>query len=131
MVRGVYGGTSEGHFVMSIPGQPPPVPTPFSAIVSMTLSPDGTGTIATTSSLAGRVSDLVWPDVSMTVNSDCTAILERKTQYAGQPVEGTVKYIVLNHGNELIGMETGNSTGSPIRLESYKRIFIAPVSPDW
>ena len=130
MVRGVYGGTSEGYYMIPVLGQPQPVPTPFSAIFSMTLSPNGSGTIATTASLAGSVADVQFPDVSMTVKPDCTAILKRKAQYAGQSVAGTVRYIVLNYGNELIGMETENSTGLPIKLENHKRISMYPMSPD-
>ena len=130
MVRGVYGGSSEGDYMFPVAGQPQPVLTPFTAISSMTLSPDGSGTIATTASRAGSVADVQWPDVSMTVNPDCTAILKRTMQYSGQTVAGTVKYIVLNHGDELIGMETENSTGLPIKLESHKRISMFPVGPD-
>jgi len=128
MVRGVYGGTSEGYYVVPVPGQPQPVLAPFSAIFSsMTISPNGSASISTTWSLAGIVADSQWPNVSLTVNPDCTAILKRTMQYAGQTVAGTVRYIVLDYGNELIGIETENSTGLPIKLESHKRISMNPA----
>jgi hypothetical protein len=73
---------------------------------------------------AGGLEDVEFPELSMTVNRDCTATLKYSgavAQAPGQSFSGTLKYIVLNHGDELIGMETESSIGLPIELESHKR----------
>ena len=52
-------------------------------------------------------------------------------QFPGQTFTGTVKYIVLNYGNELIGMDTEANTGLPaVVLDNLKRISMVPIVPD-
>ena len=49
-------------------------------------------------------------------------------QFPGQTFTGAVKYIVLNYGNELIGMDTEANTGLPgVVLDNLKRISLAPL----
>jgi hypothetical protein len=132
MVRGVYGGTGEGTMMIPVAGQPQPVPTPFSGIFSMAFHGRGTGSGTVTTSLGGNVFDLEFPVMSMEVNPDCTATLEWtavSTQMPGQTFTGTVKYIVLDHGDELMGLEIKDSIGLPIEVENHKRISMAPAAP--
>jgi hypothetical protein len=43
-------------------------------------------------------------------------------QLPGQLFTGTLKYIVLEHGDGLIGMEVESNLGLPIELESHRRV---------
>ena len=134
MVRGVYGGSAEGIYMIPVPGQPQPVPTPFSGIFTQTFRYGGTGTAVATGSMGGSIFDVEFPEMSMKVNPDCTATMKYtggvSKQLPGQKFSGTVKYIVLNDGNELIGMETESNVGLPIVLENHKRISIIPLAAD-
>jgi hypothetical protein len=130
MVRGVYGGSGVGTHMIPVPGQSQPVPVPYSAIFSMTFQPNGSGTGEATASMAGNVWNVQFPAFSIAVNPDCTAVLNWKATVFEQTSTGTVKYIVLDDGNELIGMETANSIGLPIELENHKRISVTPVPLD-
>jgi hypothetical protein len=132
MVRGVYGGSGEGTYLIPVAGQL--VPTPYSAVFSMTFhpwgfQPVGSATVAATTSFAGRIADMRSSSVSMVVNPDCSATLEWTAQISGQTARGTVKYIVLDNGTELIGVATEDSRGLPIEIESHKRISIIPAAP--
>lgn len=133
MVRGVYAGPREGTQMVPVPGQSQPAPVPFSAIHTATFQNGGTGTGASTASLGGAIVDFEFPGVSIEVNPDCTATMKYtgvSKQFPGQTFTGTVKYIVLNYGTELIGMDTEANTGLPaVVLDNLKRISMAPV-PD-
>ena len=134
MVRGAYAETAEGTLMMPVPGQSQPVPAPSSVITVDTFQYGGTGTAVSTASFGGAILDFQFPKMSMEVNPDCTATLKWSgvsKQLPGQKVVGTVKYIVLNFGNELIGLETENSGGLPIMLTNAKRISMMPLPPDW
>ena len=132
MVRGVYGGTAEGTIMAPVSGQPQLVPAPFSAIGTITFLRDGSGTSVATASLGGSLFDMEFPTMSMQVNSDCTATLE----YAAVSNRSlarryrTIKYIVLNEGDDLIGLETRDSAGLPIVIDSHKRISIVATARD-
>jgi hypothetical protein len=124
-VRGVYHGTGAGTFMVPVPGQPEPVPMPFSALFTSVFDGDGGGDVTAVSSMAGTVVDVTFSDVSMTVNRDCTATLTYTgvvKQLPGQLFTGTLKYIVLDHGNGLLGMEVESNIGLPIELESHTRV---------
>jgi hypothetical protein len=124
-VRGVYRGTGEGTFMVAVPGQPQPVPMPFSGMFTSVFDGDGGGFVTATALMGGNLADVTFPDISMTVNRDCTATLKYSgvvKQFPGQPFTGTLTYIVLNHGDELIGMEVESSTGLPIELEKHTRV---------
>ena len=124
MVRGAYGGTAEGTYMVPAPGQPQPVPAPFSGIFSLHFGRGGTGVGAATASLGGMVASVEFGEMSMVVNRDCTATLSYRGVITPTAVQasGTIKYIVLNHGDELIGMEVESSVGLPVELETHKRI---------
>jgi hypothetical protein len=131
-VRGVYQGSGAGTFMVQVPGQPQPVPSPFAGLFTMNFDGDGTGSGVASASLAGSLADVEFPEISMKVNHDCTATLEYKgsvKQAPGQVFSGTIKYIVLAHGNELLGMEVVSSIGLPIELESHRRIAMRPLPP--
>lgn len=133
MVRGEYRGTAEGTYMVPVPGQPQPVPTPFSGIFTMSFQHGGTGTAVATASMAGTIFDVEFPKMSIEVNPDCTATMKYTggfKQLPGQTFTGTIKYIVLDYGNELMGMETESNVGLPIELENHKRISMIPVGPD-
>jgi hypothetical protein len=52
-------------------------------------------------------------------------------QFPGMTFTGSVKYIVVNNGNELIGMDIEANTGLPgVVLDNLKRISMVPVVPD-
>jgi len=128
MVRGLYGGTAEGTYMVPVPGQPQPVPAPFSGIFSLRFGPDGSGVGTATASLGGTVGEVDFAEMSMEVKRDCTATLKYKgtVRPSGFPASGTIKYIVLNHGDELLGMEVESSIGAAVELESHKRISPRP-----
>ncbi len=134
MVRGVYAGPREGTQMMPVSGQSQPVPVPFSAIHTATFQYRGTGTAASTASLGGTIADFEFPATSIAVNPDCTATMKytgTSAQFPGQTFTGTVKYIVLNYGNELIGMDTEANTGLPaVVLDNLKRISMTPMVPN-
>ncbi len=122
MIRGVYGETADGTALMLLPGQPQPVPMPFSAVFLETYQASGSGTAVGTASLGGTILDVQFPKMSWVVNSDCTATLTWTNVIAGQTYSGVNKYIVLNHGDELIGMDVKDSASLPIVLSNAKRI---------
>ena len=134
MVRGAYAGWREGTFMMPVPGQSQPVPLPFSALVTFTVQSGGAVTAASTASMGGTIVDFQFPKgSSLQVNPDCTATLNWSAvskQYPGQTFTGTLKYIVLNYGNELIGLDTQSSSGSSIVIETDKRISMMPIASD-
>jgi hypothetical protein len=133
MVRGVYAGPREGTQMVPVPGQSQPAPVPFSAIHTATFQSGGTGTAASTASLGGTIVDFEFPGVSIAVNPDCTATMKYtgvSKQFPGQTFTGAVKYIVLDYGNELIGMDTEANTGLPaVVLDNLKRISMVPIVP--
>jgi hypothetical protein len=129
MVRGAYGGTGEGTSMIEAGGQL--VPVPFASILSMTFQPSGFQpvgrvTVSTTASLGGSVFIAQFPNVSIAVHPDCTATLKWSAPFSGQTAMGTNKYIVLDNGNELIGMVTEDSTSLPVALEHHKRVSRVP-----
>jgi hypothetical protein len=128
MVRGVYLGTAEATYLVPVPGLPQPVPTPFSGIFRMIFDREGTGVASATGSLGGILAEVDFSEMSMQVNRDCTATLKYRgvVKQAGLPAFGTINYIVLNHGDELIGMEIESNFGLPIELESHKRVSMRP-----
>lgn len=130
MVRGVYAGPREGTQMMPVAGQSQPAAVPFSAIHTAMFQYGGTGAAASTASMGGAIVDFEFPSVSMTVNPDCTATMKysgTSQKFPGQTFTGTVKFIVLNYGNELIGMDTEANTGLPgVVLDNLKRISIVP-----
>lgn len=134
MARGVYGGAIEGTYMIPVPGQPQRVPTAFSAISTQNFQHGGTGTAVNTASLGGTLFDVEFPQLSMQANPDCTATMvytdATSKQFPGLTFSGTVKYIVLNHGDELLGMDIESNVGLPITLLNYKRISRIPVGPD-
>jgi hypothetical protein len=130
MVRGVYVETPEGISVMSIPGQSQPVPMPFSGLFVDTFQYGGAGSAAGTASLGGTIYSVEFPSFTMTVNSDCTATAPWTAvfpQLGGQKFTGANKYIVLNYGSELLGMEIKDTAGLPITLSNAKRISVTPT----
>jgi hypothetical protein len=132
MVRGYYAGPREGTVMMPVPGQSQLVPTPFSAVHTATVQFDGTGTAASTASLGGTIVDFEFPRISMQVNPDCTASMKytgTSKLFPGQTFTGTVKFVVLNYGSELIGLQTEDNTALPVVIESMKRISMMPVTP--
>jgi hypothetical protein len=130
MVRGLYLGTSEGTYMIADSGQSQLAPTPFSAILSTAFQQSGgTGSGVATASMGGTAFDIETSKMSLEVNADCSATLQWTAvsrQAPGQTMTGTTKYIVLDKGKELMGMETANSLGLPIRIENYKRTSMIP-----
>jgi hypothetical protein len=134
MVRGLYVGIAEGTYMTPVSGQTQPAPLPFSGILGMAFPRRGSGTAVSTASLGGAVADFEFPEVAIDVNPDCTATLNYKAgskQFPGQTFVGTDKYILLNNGDELIGLETEFSAGLPIVRFDLKRISLMPVVPEW
>lgn len=133
MVRGAYVASREGIVLMQIPGQSQPVPTPFSAIVTANVQWNGNGTAASTASMGGTIVNFEFSSASFQVNTDCTATLDYTAvskQFPGQTFTGALKYVVLNNGDELLGLDTRSTGVLPIVLEDMKRISMAPVTPD-
>jgi hypothetical protein len=125
MVRGVYGGSREGTVLMPMPGQTQLVPAPFSAVHTATLGAGGIGTAASVASMGGTVIEFQMPKISVQVNPDCTANMSytaTSNMFPGMTFTGAIKYVVLNYGSELIGVETEGNSGLSIVLESLKRI---------
>jgi hypothetical protein len=133
MVRGVYAGPREGTQMMPVPGQSQPVPVPFSAIHTATFQHGGTGKAASTASLGGAIVDFDFPAVSIEVNPDCTASMKYtgvSRQFPGATFTGAIKYVVLNSGDELFGLDTEANTGLPaVVLDNLKRISMVPFVP--
>ena len=95
MVRGVYAGSAEGTYMISFPGQPQAVPTPFSGLFTQTFRHGGTGAATATGSMAGNIFDVEFPQVSIEVDSGCMATMKYvagvSKQLPGQTFSGTVK----------------------------------------
>lgn len=131
MVRGLYGGPREGTQMIPAADTSPLTAVPFSAIHTATFDGRGAGKAASTASLGGAIVDFEMPTLSIAVNPDCTATMTyiaTSTQFPGLTFTGAVRYIVLNNGNELIGMDTEASPGLPgVVLDNLKRISMAPV----
>jgi len=75
--------------------------------------------------MGGTIVEFQFPKISIQVNPDCTATMKytgTSRQFPGMTFTGAVKYVVLNYGNELIGLETESNGGFPIVLENMKRI---------
>ncbi len=128
MVRGVYAVTYEGNFFVPSPGQAQPTARPFSMIGAVTFDHGGAGSGAATISLAGNITETVFPEVSITVNEDCTATAKWKDAKNGS---GTDRMIVLDNGDEIISMPAQNSSGLPMMLGTLKRVSMTPVPPQW
>jgi len=130
MVRGVYAGPREGTQMMAVPGQSQPTAVPFSAIHTATFQSGGTGSGESTASLGGNIVDFDFSGLSMVVNPDCTARMKytaTSKQFPGQTFTGAIKYVVLDNGNELIGMDTEANPGLPaVVLDNLKRISMTP-----
>jgi hypothetical protein len=128
MVRGVYGGSAEGTFMVPVPGLPQPFPTPFSGLFVQTFRGDGSGHGTATASMGGAIYEVEFPEFAMDVDADCVATLRYQgfVNGAPEPSYGTIRYIVLANGDELMGMEVESSTGLPLELESHRRISAIP-----
>lgn len=133
MVRGLYGGLREGIQTVLPPGQSQPVTVPFSAVHTAAFRDGGAGTATSTASMGGAILEFQFPSVSITVNSDCTATMRYtaiSAQFPGLSFTATVNYIVLDYGDELMGMDTMASLGLPgVVRDNLKRISIAPATP--
>ena len=73
-----------------------------------------------------------FPKISVHVNPDCTATMNYtgvSKQFPGQTFTGSLKYVVLNNGDELLGLDTQGTGSLPIVLEDMKRISMAPLNP--
>jgi hypothetical protein len=129
MVRGVYGGSREGTVMVPVPGQSQLVPTPFSAVHTGTFGSSGGGAAASMASMGGTNVEFQFPNIYLQVNPDSTATMKytgTSKQFPGQTFTGAVKYVLLNYGNELIGLETESNGAFPIVLENMKRIAMIP-----
>jgi hypothetical protein len=132
MIRGLYEGTGEGTMMIQMTGQPQPVPTPVSGIVAATFQRIGVGTMVSKLSLGGSIFDLEFPATSIVVNPDCTATLEWRAvakQNPGQTLTGSMLYLVLDQGNEVLGLETRNSVGPSIAIQNLKRVSMTAIDP--
>ena len=123
LVHGVYGVTWEGAFGAPAPGQSQPVVYPFSQIGVGAYDYAGKGSGAATMSLGGRIVPSALPDLTLTVNEDCTGVVK----YTG----ATIRIVVLNGGDEMLAIFEQLSSGSPIMLGNYKRMSALPVLPNW
>ena len=71
--------------------------------------------------------------LSMQVNADCTATMTytgTSKQFPGPNVRRAVKYVVVNNGNQLSGLQTEDNAGSPIVVETLKRVSMMPPRSD-
>jgi hypothetical protein len=133
MVHGVYAGTQDGTVLMPALGQSPPVSTPYFGIFALTFQWDGSGTGVATTTVPGTVVDWSFPEMPLTVNSDCTATMT----WSGTPKgssrmsTGSDNVLVLNGGDELWTLQTQNSASTPIVFATFKRISTLPVPPKW
>lgn len=128
MVRGVYAVTYLGSFFIPSPGQTQPTPMPFSMIGAMAFDHEGAGSGAATISMAGSITETVFPEVSITVNGDCTATATWKNAANGS---GMDQMIVLDHGNEIISMPVQSTSGAPMMIGMLTRMSMTPVPPQW
>lgn len=134
MVTGSYAGWREGTLLMPVSGQPQPAPVPFSALVRFTVQPDGAVTASSIASMGGLIMECEMPRASLEVSSDCTAILKWTGNPKGAPDQvstGTLKYIVLNGGSELMGMDLQTSTAPSIVIENDRRVSAPAAARQW
>ena len=130
MVRGLYAGTAEGTLMVPVSGQPQAAPAPYSAIGTMFFERDGNGPASLTAALGDNALNMEFPKTSIEVASDCTATVQWSgvaRQIPGQTLSGKTRYIVLNHGSELIGLAVTNALGLPVTIDHYKRVSMAPA----
>ena len=124
-----------GTLLRTAAGQSQPVPAPVSSIGAVAIDYAGKLTGAATVSVSGNMQDLVFPSGTVTVNADCTGTARWKAAPKGSnqamPVEEVQKIVVLNNGDEIIGLQTQNPLGVPIAISRFKRISPVPVTPNW
>lgn len=133
MVQGVYAGWREGNLMMPVPGQSQPMPVPFSALVTFTVANGGVVVAASTASMGGTIVDFEMPTATLQVNPDCTATLNwtgYPKGFPGMASTGALKYIVLNNGDELIGMDTQSTSGPSVVIQHDKRISTMPIATE-
>jgi hypothetical protein len=123
MVRGTYAGWREGTLMMPGSGVSQSVTVPYSALVTFSVASGGALTAASTASMGGTVGDHV-VNGSVQVNPDCTATMNWSVP-SGMST-GTIRYVVLNYGNELIGIDMQSNGPASMSIESDRRISIAP-----
>ena len=131
MVHGVYGGYFDGAYRMIPPGQTDATVVPSSGIVGATIQWDGTGSGVATMSFGGAVVDVTFPQLTLQVKPDCTATMSWKAVSRSGNENGQEQFIILNNGNELWGMQTQNSSATPITVNRFKRLSMTPVAPKW
>jgi hypothetical protein len=133
MVHGVYMGTQDGIFLTAAPGQSQPVSLPYSGIWAIAYQWDGSGTGAATTTVPGTILDWSFPEMPITVKSDCTASMTWKAIPKGSSrvSTGSESVLVLNDGDELWVLQTQNSASGSFAIGIYKRISMLPVLPKW
>jgi hypothetical protein len=135
-VRGAYGGHWEGIVLMDVPGQAQPAPVPAVFIGSAAIDPQGRVTGSYTISLGGEVMEVNVVNSTIQVNPDCTGTLRFTLQPDNSPqplpVQLIEEIVVLDNGDELVGITTQGLLGKPtIGLSGMKRLSMLPVQPVW
>jgi hypothetical protein len=121
VMHGAYGVTWEGTFGMVAGGQT--VVYPYSQMGAGAYDYSGKGNGLATMSLGGRIIPSAIPDLTVTVNDDCTGLIKYSV--------GSMRVVVLNGGDELLAILEQITGGSPTAIGKFKRMSPIPVAPKW
>ena len=121
-VRGTYGITHQGTYMMPPPGSPQPIPVPALILGEVSIDSRGELSGGGTISLAGTamkyeiVSGQIQPD------SACTAIVRMNVKSGDMADEGKAWMVVLDEGDELWLIQTESHQAGPVVTGIWKRI---------
>jgi hypothetical protein len=134
-VRGSYGAAAEGITLMTIPGQALPAPAPYSGIGALAIDGRGGITGGNIASVAGGLAEMEFADASLQVFADCTGIvayrMKPKGAAAALPGQGFMKFVILENGDEIRGLEIQAATGKPLLPSVLKRMSKEPGPVGW
>jgi hypothetical protein len=129
VVRGAYVYSSESDVFLA--GQFAPVASATLGLLAV--GPGGAVTGSATTTLAGQVTEGDAVNASVAVNPDCTGALTWGFQargaaapHSGQNVD---RFVVLNNGDDIVGVTAQSVLGRATGLVKLKRISMATTTP--
>jgi len=122
MVVGTYALAVQGSTLMTLPGQSLPASLPFASLAIVSIDGEGVMTGIGKAALAGRVGESVVSG-HIHVNADCTADVTTGVGTASTDV-------IVDNGEELIGLMIEFPAGKPALMGTARRISRAPLSVD-
>jgi len=125
-VRGVYGVTYQGTYMVPQPGAPQPVPVPSLITALATIDYQGRLSGRGTISMAGDAQDYPILSGQIDIQPDCAATVQMSVSAGALTDEGKGWLVVLDGGNELWGIQTESRVAKPILSGIWRRISPIP-----